>query len=317
MDRLDALRDAKLDAPTARAILERAGDVPPEAWHALVRDEAVPRVARRLAIRRLLEAEAVEGPTLADIGALVAADAWLEPTHVRPISVVAGKLPVQWLAEDFIVAIDVLPAAPGDGDPHRMLVYLRIAGQPELEDILRGLRGGIGGRHVVREIGFSEPEPPRAAAGHGPALRRGSGSPTLGGITICRRALCDAQNGMHSLIDVIVEIPVRLPGGAIFDLYLQLRDISGPATLTIEILGPRLPDADGDAAADGELLTTGTLTLGHSADAPAGPPPKALGVAIPNVAVGFEHAGEHRLRIRCGDDLLGEHRFDVVERSEA
>jgi hypothetical protein len=196
-----------------------------------------------------------------------------------------------------------------------MLVYLRIAGQPELEDILRGLRGGTGGRHVVREIGFSEPEPPRAAAGRGPALRRAPGAPTLGSVMICRRALCDAQTGMHSLIDVIVEIPVRLPGGAIFDIYMQLRDISGPATLTLQILGPRPPGADGDA--DGELLTTGTLTLGNSADAPAGPPPQALGVAIPNVAVGFEHAGEHRLRIRCGDELLGEHRFDVVDRGEA
>jgi hypothetical protein len=312
------LRGSKLDAPTARAILERAGDVPPEALQALVRDEAVPRVARRLAIRRLLETEAGDNPTLGELAEIAAVDAWLQPGHVRPVSVVGGKLPVQWLAEDFIIAIDALPAAPGDGDPHRMLVYLRIAGQPELADVLRGLTGtgtgtgtGASGRLAVREIGFSEPETPRpATVGRGPATRRAPGVPTLGAIMICRRALCDAQNGMHTLVDVIVEIPVRLPGPAIFDLYVQLRDITGPATITVEIRGPRKPGAE-----DGELLTTGTLTLGHSADAPADPPPPALGVAIPNVTLAFEHAGEHRLRVLCGDDVLGEHRFDVVDRS--
>ncbi|HWO17508.1 MAG TPA: hypothetical protein VNO30_01990 [Kofleriaceae bacterium] len=316
LDALDALRDDKLDAPAAREILERAGDVPREALQAIVRDEAAPRVARRLAIRRLLETEAGDHPTLGAFGELTAVDAWLEPGYVRPVSVVGGKLPVQWLAEDTIVSIDALPAAPGDGDPHRLLVYLRIAGQPELEDVLRGLGGAAtGGQLAVREIGFSEPEPPRAATGRGPAPRRAPGAPTLGSIMICRRALCDAQNGMHTLVDVLVEIPLRLPASAIFDIYLQLRDIIGPATITIQILGPRPPGGDGD----GELLTTGTLTLGHSADGPADgpadPPPPALGVAIPNVTVGFEYAGEHRLRVLCGDDVLGEHRFGILDRS--
>jgi hypothetical protein len=121
---------------------------------------------------------------------------------------------------------------------------------------------------------------------------------------------------MHTLVDVLVEIRARLPGPAMFDIYLQLRGLTGPMTFTVELLGPSSPDRGGDDDAggeDGELLTTGTLTLGASADARPGPPPPALGVAIPNVTVGFERAGEHRLRVRCGDDVLGEHRFDVVD----
>src|SRR5262249_13864011 len=148
MDLINALRDETLDATTARALLERApAETPRDAWLAIVRDEAVASVARRLVIRRLLESDARPRATLAEGGALAAADACLHPTHVRHISVVIGKIPVTWLAEDRVVAIDVCPAAPGGADRHRLLVYLRLAGQPELDEIVELLRGGAGGGH--------------------------------------------------------------------------------------------------------------------------------------------------------------------------
>ena len=306
MDLIEALRDESLDLPAARALLERAAAATPrEAWLAIIQDELVPRPVRRLAIRRVLETHGRPGATLAELGELVAAGAWLAPPYVRHVSIFGGKLPVQWLAEDRVITIDVLPAEPGDGDRHRLLAYLRVAGQPEVDEIVTGLRGGPGGEREVRELGFAETEPPRPEVA--PA-RRG---PVLNTLVLCRRALCDAQTGMHTLVDVIVELPVRVPGPAMFDIYLQLRDIPGPSTLTIQVLGPALTD-DGVAEADGELLTTGTLTLG-ARDTSVGPPPAALGVAIPNVTVGFEHAGEHRLRVRSADAVLGEHRFQIVD----
>jgi hypothetical protein len=304
MDLIDGLRDAQLDATSARAILARADPATPhEVWLAILRDESVPRVARRLVVRRLLEAQARPGATLAELGALIAADAWLASTHVRHISVVIGKIPVQWLAEDRVVAIDVFPAEPGDGDRHRLLVYLRLAGQPDLEEIVEGLRGGTGGQHEVRELGFFETEAARPGAE--PVPVQAPLPPTLGALLLCRRAICDAQSGMHTLVDVIVELTVRLPGPAMFDIYLQLRGITGPATLVLEVLGP-------GGADDDVLLTSGTLTLGASRDS-SGPPPPALGVAIPNVAVGFEQAGEHRLRVRCREEVLGELSFQIVD----
>lgn len=305
LDLIDALRGEKLDAATARELLDRAASLPADAGLAIIRDEAVAPVARRVVIRRLLEAEPRAGATLAELGALVAADAWLQPTHARHVSVVGGKLPVQWLAEDLVVAIDVCPAAPGDGDRHRLLLYLRVAGQPELEEIIEGLRGGAGGGHEVREIGFVETEAQRPGA----APPR---PPVLGALVLCRRALCDTQTGMHTLVDVVVELPAHLPGPAMFDIYLQLRRITGPSTLAIEVIGPAPTD---DGADDGVVLTTGMLTLGAPPEAAAGPPPRALGVAIPNVAVAFERAGEHRLRVRCGGEILGEHTFEVVDGS--
>jgi hypothetical protein len=310
MDLIDALRDEKLDLPAARALLTRAADaMPREAWLAIIQDELVPRPVRRLAIRRVLETHGRPGATLAELGALVVAAAWLEPPYVRHVSVLGGKLPVQWLAEDRVIAIDVLPAEPGDGDRHRLLAYLRVAGQPEVDEIVTGLRGGPGGEHEVRELGFTETDPPR------PEPARGRRGPVLGTLVLCRRALCDAQTGMHTLVDVIVELPVRVPGPAMFDIYLQIRDIPGPSMLAIQVLGPALTD-DGAADADGEVLTTGTLTLG-ARDPAAGPPPAALGIAIPNVTIGFEHAGEHRLRVRSDDAVLGELRFLVVDAGAA
>jgi len=308
LDLIDALRDANLDLPAARALLDRAASsTSRDAWLAILRDRSVPQPARRLVIRRLVEAEGRADMTVAELGALVAADAWLEPAHVRPVSVVNGKLPVQWLADDLIVAIDVLPAEPGDGDRHRLLFYFRVAGQPELEEVISGLCGGPGGGHAVREVGFFESEPPRAEPASGPRAL------SLGSLVMCRRALCDSQTGMHSLIDVIVELPVRLPGAAMFDIYVQLHGITGPSALTLDVFGPALTD-DGAVDPDGELLTSGTLTLGTAATA-SGPPPPALGVAIPNVTVGFEHAGEHRLRVRTGDLVLGELRFQIIDAS--
>jgi hypothetical protein len=313
MDPIDALRDEHLDATAARERLERAAaTMPRQAWRAILRDETLPRVVRRLVIRRLLEAEARPGATLAEIGAMVAADAWLQPTHARHVSVVIGKIPVQWLAEDRVVAIDVCPAAPGDGDRHRLLVYLRVAGQPEVEEIVEGLRGGPGGEHEVRELGFFETE----AARPGPDPSAAARPPMLGALLMCRRALSDAQTGMHTLVDVIVDLPVQLPGPAMFDVYLQLRRITGPASLAIDVIGPGTTD-DRDEV----VLTTGTLTLGAAPDASpnatSGPPPPVLGVAIPNVVVAFERAGEHRLRLRCGDEILGEHRFQVTDEGAA
>jgi hypothetical protein len=157
----------------------------------------------------------------------------------------------------------------------------------------------------VREIGFFETEAPRPGADPAPAPA--PRAPILGALLLCRRAICDAQNGMHTLVDVIVEITARLPGPAMFDIYLQLRRLTGPATLTIDVIGPG-PEDDDD-----ELLTSGTLTLGAAADAAPGPPPPVLGVAIPNVAVGFGRAGAHRLLVRCGDEVLGEHSFEVID----
>jgi hypothetical protein len=303
MDPIDALRDDTLDATAARALLERAAATAPrEAWPAVLSDEAVPRLVRRLIVRRLIEAEARPGVTLAELGALISAGAWLGPAHVRHISVVIGKLPVQWLAEDRVIAIDVLPAEPGGADRHRLLVYLRVAGQPELEEIVSGLCGGDGGAHEVREIGFFESEAPRPE----PASSPTQSPPMLAALVLCRRAICDTQNGMHTLVDVVVELAVRLPGPAMFDIYLQLRRIRGPSTLTIDVIGPGPTE-------DGELLTSGTLSLGSSTEAPPAPPPSGLGVAIPNVAVGFELAGEHRVRVRCGDEVLGEARLEVVD----
>jgi hypothetical protein len=310
MDLIDALRAEDLDAAAARALLDRAAaSTPREAWLAILRDETVPQVARRLVIRRLLEAEARPGATLAELGALIAADAWLQPTHVRQVSVVNGKLPVQWLAEDLVIAIDVCPALLGDGDRHRLVVYLRIAGQPDVDEIALALRGGAGGEHEVREIGFSETE--AARPGGGPGASVAPRAPLLGALVMCRRALCDAQTGMHTLVDVIVEIPVQLPGPAMFDIYLQLRRITGPATLAVDVIGPG--DVDDS---DEVVLTTGTLSLGAREGA-SGPPPPVLGIAIPNVVVGFERAGEHRLRVRCGAELLGEHHFRVADEAVA
>ncbi len=300
-DLIDALRDETLDAAAARERIERAGAATPrEAWLTVIRDESLPAVARRLVIRRLLEAEARPGAALAEIGALVAADTWLHPTHVRDVTVVDGKLPVAWLAEDRIVAIDVCPAAPGDR--HRLVVYLRVAGQPEVEEIVEGLRGGAGGEHELREVGFRETESTRPGAGAAARL------PVLGALLMCRRAVCDVRTGTHTLVDVIVELTAQLPGPAMFDIYLQLRRITGAAVLAIDVLGPGTDDDGGET-----LLTTGTLTLGATAREGAGPPPPVLDVAIPNVAVMFERAGEHRLRLRCGDEVLGEHRFQVAE----
>ncbi len=300
-DLIDALRDETLDAAAARERIERAGAATPrEAWLTVIRDESLPAVARRLVIRRLLEAEARPGAALAEIGALVAADTWLHPTHVRDVTVVDSKLPVKWLAEDRIVAIDVCPATPGDR--HRLVIYLRVAGQPEVEEIVEGLRGGAGGEHELREVGFRETESTRPGAGAAARL------PVLGALLMCRRAVCDVRTGMHTLVDVIIELTTQLPGPAMFDIYLQLRRITGAAVLAIDVLGPGTDDDGGET-----LLTTGTLTLGATAREGAGPPPPVLDVAIPNVAVMFERAGEHRLRLRCGDEVLGEHRFQVAE----
>lgn len=306
MDLIDALRDEHLDLTAARELIERAAPTTSrEAWLAILRDSSVPRPARRLIIRRVLESDGHAGITVGALGALVATDAWLEPEHVRPVSVVNGKLPVQWLAEDLIIAIDVLPAKPGDGDRHRLLFYFRVTGQPEVEEIVSELRGGPGLRHEVRELGFFESDPPRAEPARAPR------KPSLGSLVMCRRALCDSQTGMHTLVDVIVELPAGLPGPAMFDIYLQLRGVTGPSAMTIEVIGPALTD-DGAVDPEGELLTSGTLTLGASGTA-SGPPPPALGVAIPNVTVGFEHAGEHRLRVRTADEVLGELRFQVSD----
>jgi hypothetical protein len=303
---LDALRDSRLDASAARALLDRAGgDIPREAWRGLLRDEAIPRVVRRVIIRRLLETAAPDA-TLAELGTAIEAASWLSPTDIRNVSVVAGKLPVQFLAEDRVIVLDICPAIPGDGDSHRLRVYLRLAGQPELEEILAALHGSStsGADIPVREIGFAETETPNPDTTR-PARR----VPVLGSLVLCRRVLCDTRTGLHTLVDVIAELPVPVPGPAMFDIFLQLREVAGPTTVTIDVFGPGTTD-------EGVLLTTGTLRLAPAADPPPGPPPHVLGVAIPNVAVGFERAGEHRMRVRCGDDLLGEHRFDVVEPTE-
>ncbi len=311
MDLIEALRDETLDAAATRERIEGAAAATPrEAWLSVVRDDSLPPVARRVVIRRLLEEAIRPGAALAEIGALVAADAWLHPTHARDVSVVDGKLPVQWLAEDRVVAIDVCPAVPGGGDRHRMVLYLRVAGQPEVEVIVEGLRGGAAGEHEVREVGFRETE--AAHPGGSPGASAAPRAPMLGVVLMCRRALCDVQNGMHTLVDVIVELTTQLPGPAMFDIYLQLRRIAGPAALAIEVIGPGAADDGGEV-----VLTTGTLTLGAAPGATPGPPPPALGVAIPNVAVMFQRAGEHRLRVRCGDEVLGEHRFQVAEGDDA
>ena len=257
----------------------------------------MPRPARRLVIRRLLETSFHPGATLADVGAAIDAASWLEPSHLRHIAVVIGKIPVRWTAEDRVVSIEVYPAPPGDPDRHRLLIYLRVAGQPPLDDIVAGLRGGPAGADLeVLEIGFFEMETPAPAAAASPP------PPVLDNLVLCRRALFDAATGMHTLVDLLIDLAVApLPGAATFDVYLQLRRIAGDATLVVEVSDP-----------DGALLTSGTLSLGAAPGAPRTPPPPSLGVAIPNITVTFARAGEHRLRVRCNDQLLGEHRFDVV-----
>jgi hypothetical protein len=82
-------------------------------------------------------------------------------------------------------AIDVCPALPGDVDRHRLLIYLRVAGHPPVDQIVAELRGGTSGTSLeVREVGFFETELPRAIP------------PELPWVVLCRRALCDAATGM-------------------------------------------------------------------------------------------------------------------------
>jgi hypothetical protein len=293
---IDALRDATLSPAAIRALVDQAADsTPRETWLALVRDATLPRLARRLAVRRLLESAWRPGATLAEVGAWIAADAWLAPADVRHVAVLGGKIPVRWLPEDRVVVIDVCPALPGDGDRHRLLVYLRVAGHPPVDRIVAELRGGTSGTSLeVREVGFFETEMPRAIP------------PELLGVVLCRRALCDAATGMHTLVDVLIDVAVSgLPGSAMFDVYLQLRRLTGATSLVLEVL---------DATRPGEpvVLATGTLALGAAPSAPDTPAPPSLGVAIPNVTATFAHPGEHRLRVRCGDESLGEHGFVVV-----
>jgi hypothetical protein len=292
MTLIDDLRDPKLGLDELRARIQRAPDTTAhDAWLAIVRDATVPRQARRLVIRRLFEAGPRTDIALADLGARVGAAAWLQPAHVRQVDVVAGKIPVRWAPEDEIVTVDVCPD-PGEG--RQLVVYLRIAGKPSIDEIVSGLRDGAGARHLVREIGFFENEPARDPSGAGrPAV------PALAGVVLCRRALCDAETRLHTLVDVLVDVPVgQLPGPASFDVYLQLWQISGAVALVVEVL-------------DGEVvLSTGTLTLDPGAQHPSTATP-ALGVAIPNVSVNFARPGAHRLRVRAGDSVLGEHPFMV------
>ena len=64
---------------------------------------------------------------------------------------------------------------------------------------------------------------------------------------MCRRALSDAQTGMHTLVDDGVELRVRLPGPRCSSSICKLRGVAGPSALTLDVLGPALTD---DGAAD-------------------------------------------------------------------
>jgi len=293
---IDDIRDATLGPAAVRALVEQAADATPrETWLAIVRDATLPRLARRLVIRRLLESAWHPGATLAAVGACIAADAWLAPADVRHVAVMGGKIPVRWIPEDRVVVINVCPAIAGDGDRHRLSVYLRVAGHPPVDQIVAELRGGTSGPSLeVRELGFFEMEVPHAIP------------PVLLGVVLCRRALCDAGTGMHTLVDVLLDVAVpSLPSPATFDVYLQLRGLTGVTTLVIEVVEAMSP---GDLV----VLATGTLALGAAPSAPDTPAPPSLGVAIPNVMATFTRPGEHRLRVRCGDESLGEHSFVVV-----
>ena len=185
------------------------------------------------------------------------------------------------------MTISVCPDEPATD---KVVIYAVIAGNPPLAEVVSGLRGEVGGMHVVRELGVFE-DPPDG----GRRL-----VPVLAAIVACRRAICDRETRSHTLVDILIDLPVGiLPTTVMFDVYLQLREICPNVRLTLELL-------------DGEtVLSSGTLGLQRAATAGAPEITAALDIALPSMEATVSRTGVHLLRVRSGDTMLGEHPLNV------
>ena len=130
----------------------------PGFWLKIADDTSYRISHRRHVIFQLFYRHVHPGMTLAQLAALVRGRPWLPPESVSVVGDLGGSIPVRLTFDNTVFVIEVLPGSSGED---RWLVYVSVAGQIELDDCRRILRGETAalaaGDAVIVELGFVPP----------------------------------------------------------------------------------------------------------------------------------------------------------------
>jgi hypothetical protein len=136
---------------------------PPQFWSRMANAPDYPIFHRRLCVFQLFRRHVHPGMKLSELASLLDRPTWLRDEDVQMVSVLAGKLPVQWTLADTVIVLAVFPEAPQE---EAGAIYLRLAGKVAVNDFLRLVRGCAAssavGEAVILEVGFSEGAVPPA-----------------------------------------------------------------------------------------------------------------------------------------------------------
>src|SRR4051794_15743713 len=113
---------------------------------------------RRQAVVELFRRDVRPGMTLGEAARVLGAPAWLRDDDLWVVDVLGGKIPVSAELGDTVLALAILPGLPDDPS---WAIYLRVAGEVALGDVLALLHGRDAppevARAEIREVAFDPP----------------------------------------------------------------------------------------------------------------------------------------------------------------
>lgn len=134
----------------------------PGFWSAIANDGRYNPDHRRRAVYELISRHLKRGMTLAELAVLLDNPTWLRDEDVSLVTVVGGRLPVRWSAEDTIFILHIFPDL-SDRHYDHWAAYIKIAGQFALETIVDALHGRPAGEAAAQapilEIGLIPHDP--------------------------------------------------------------------------------------------------------------------------------------------------------------
>jgi hypothetical protein len=135
---------------------------PARFWSAIANSATYRPDHRRQAVFALFRRHVTPGMTLADLARLLDNPAWLHDDDISVVTVLGGKIPVQWTFDDTVFMLGVFPAL-AEGRQGSWAIYLRVAGHVDRARFADALHGRPAPDEVrtaqLREVGFSPADP--------------------------------------------------------------------------------------------------------------------------------------------------------------
>ena len=161
---LDLIASPQVEGEALTAAIKSLGP-PAEAasfWTKIANSDSYSADHRRRAIFALFGRHVSPGITLGQLGKILDHPTWLRDDDIDLVTVVGGKLPVHFSAEDTIVVFTVFAMVP-DGIYQSWAIYLTAAGKIDRAQIIAVLRGdqsaSTAATAKIMDLGFAPPNP--------------------------------------------------------------------------------------------------------------------------------------------------------------